>query len=803
VVAPADVYRTWLLCCVVSLFASACHSELAAVRTAARLPSQVLDRAASGTRIATLPRPTAAVVRLSLFIDAGSRDASPPQAATLAAWIAAANGGAGIEATVYPDVTELALGCASSALDRCLDELARALATRDPSQSALSRARLKLRDTQRRGLVRDPGQAVDAMALHALLGSEARGFFSIGLPSDEPAFTPDSVAKFLRDHYGPTRALVVAAGDAEPARVRESVARSFGRLRPAAKPRTARELKPEVEPHLTVAFDAQAALAIAVAGRDEPQLNGLVSSLSQALSRYEPRIDLSGYVFDTRGGAIASLRVRSSDIELALDRVMRELARLKIEPTPAAPRRVIADDLINSSRRFGLSFGATASTVLRDFQFSTALLLDAGPGSGPKGQDTELETQNRRSEHAQLVFTRALGQAQPRTRGSQDEYGAALVAENGARIDVQFAQGPDVALALRVAFGAEQDPPLLHGQAALLATLTSLACAGMGPELLQGRLQQLGATLEPRVDPESYGLLLRVPKQHWQEGLDLGLRCIRSPSRDAPHFAEAALRLQLRLRAHAGALGYRARAAALIASGAPGRVAAWGDPGRIGNITARQIDLAARETQNGVRWAVGLVGPVPVRDAVDRIARRLADLPTGTLAKPLPASPVASAEAGTGPRATNATGVSAVVTWTATGKFQHPFGARLFARAIAALLSAVPGVEVLWQTGDIQAELGFAALALRLRPDVAPLLAQLLASAATSVDDRFIDKALEPAAAQAHAAQVAADAQLAVRAERAARTRLGATLAEPTAEDAQKLIQGLRAAQPRWAAGAP
>jgi predicted Zn-dependent peptidase len=798
VVAPADVYRTWLLCCVVVL-AGACRSQLpATVRTAARLPLHVLERTAAGTRIATLPRPTAQVVRLSLFIDAGSRDGAPPQVATLAAWIAAASGGPGMEATVYPDVTELALGCTSKALAGCVDELARALATRNPSQTALARARIRLRDAQRRGLARDPSQTVDAMALQALLGTEAHGFFALGPPSDEPVLAADSVAKFLRDHYGPTRTLLVAAGDAEPARVREAVARSFGRSPRASIPRAARELKPDDDPKLAVGFDTQAALAVAVAGRDEPQLSGLLASLSTALSRNEPRIDLTGYVFETRGGAVAIARARSNDSELALDRVVRELARLRLEPAEPALRRVMPDDLINSSRRFGMSFGANGTTALRDFQFGAALLLDAGPGAGPRGQDTELNTEKSRTDHAQLVFTRAKSQAQPRTRGAIDEYGASVVAENGARIDVQFAQGPDIAIAVRVAFGAEQDPPLMHGQAALLATLTGLACAGMGPELLRGRLERLGATLEPRVDAESYGLLLRIPKQYWQEGLDLSLRCMRSPSRDGPHFAEAALQLQTRLRAHAGALGYRARAAALIAPRAPGEAAPWGAPGPLGNITARELELAARQTQNAVRWAVGIVGPVPIKDAMERSARRLADLPPGALAKPIPPGQLAAALQTDTPRASNASGVHVVATWTAAGKFQHPLGARLFARAAAALLSAVPGVEVLWQEGDLHAETGFAALALRLRPDVAPMLSQLLAAAAASIDDRFIDKALAPAAAQARDAQIAADAQLAVRAERVVRTRLGVVFAEPSADDAQKLMQALRASQPRW-----
>src|SRR5205823_2807279 len=109
-------------------------------------------------------------------------------------------------------------------------------------------------------------------------------------------------------------------------------------------------------------------------------------------------------------------------------------------------------------------------------------------------------------------------------------------------------------------------------------------------------------------------------------------------------------------------------------------------------------------------------------------------------------------------------------------------------------LAAIPGIEVLWQDGDVHGELGFAALALRIRPSLAGALPQLLASAAHSLDDRVLDKALEPAVAHAREAQNAADAQVAVRAERIARIRLGAPLGEPDAAGALKLLQGLRSA---------
>jgi predicted Zn-dependent peptidase len=802
VVGSAEV-RGSALCRSIALavcVAAACSREqLPKVKSAARMPAQVLDRAQTGTRIATLPRPSSGVVRLALFIDAGSRDVVPAQTATFAAWLAAANGGPGIEATVYPDVTELALECSKDALSRCVDALARALSTREPDEEALSRARLQLREGQRRALAHEPFQALDNMAVTSLLGADAaQGFFPLGQPGDDATLAADGVAKFLRDHYGPARTLLVAAGDAEPEQVREAVSASFTQLTPAALPRSPRELRPAASAQLAVGFDAHGAIAVAIAGRDPAQLQAVIASAAAAVNHAEPHVELAGSVFAARGGALAVLHAHSTDSELALDHLVRELARLQLEPAAEATAPSLPDDLVSSSRAFGLDFGAESSSTLADFQFGAALLLEAGVDAGPKGKSALENGERARSEHAQAAFARALAQAQPHTRGDLDQYGAAVVAENGARIDVQYAQGDDVAIAVRVGYGAEQDPPLLLGQTALLATLTSMACAGMGPELLRSRLAALGASLEPRVDAESYGLALRVPKQHWQDGLDLALRCMRAPSRQPGHFTDAAVLLLARLRKQTGALGYRARAAALVAPRSPGQCAPWGDPARVGNLNARVLDGALRETQWGARWAIGIVGPVAVQEAVDRSARRLADLPPGTTLKPVPPGEYAPGLQPETPRAINPSSMTVVAAWVARGRFEASLGARVFARALGTLLAAIPGIELLWHDGDVHGELGFAALALRIRPSLADSLPQLLAAAARSLDDRLIDKALEPAVALAKNAQNAADAQVAVRAERIARIRLGAPLGEPDPGAALKLLQALRGASARW-----
>lgn len=776
-------------------------SELPRARNAARLPLQVLDKAQGGVRIATLPRATPGVVQLLLYVDAGSRDAHTPQTATLSAWLAVQSGGASIEPTVFPDASEFALACTPAELNKCVEQLARVLATRTPPEDALQQARVRLRDGQRRALAHDPLQTIDALSLQALLGPPALGFFPLGAPDSDVIAAADDVRRFLADHYGPTRTLLVAAGDVDPALVRQAVTDGFARAPRAAAVRGMRDTALPDAPRLNVSFDDQGAIGLAIAAQDLAALQGVVHELTQSLARAEPRIELLGSAFAVRSGALAMLRARASDPEVALERATRELARLMREPPAARPRALASDDLLSGARQVGLEYGAESPVRLPGLQFGAALLLAAGPDAGPLAQNEQLNAQAARMEHAQTMFERALSGAAARTRGDIDQYVASVTTDNGAHVDIQFTQGADVAIALRVGVGAERDSPLLHGQAALLSMLTTTACAGMGPELVRTRFADLGATLEPRVDGESYGVLVRVPKDHWQSALDLALRCMRSPSREPYHLIEAALQLQARLRKHNGALVLRARAGTIVAPRAPGAMSPWGDPERVPNLTPRDLEQALQAAQQGERWAVAVVGPVDVQQALQLCARRLADLTSGTA--PQKAAPRYSEPSAVlpsePPRSRDGSGAKLIAVWTTRGAYHHAFGARLFARALSALLSAVPGVEPLWHDGAVYRETAFAALALRIRPDLSGSVGTLLSGAAQSIDDAWLEKALEPALAEEKRAGSAREAQFAVRAERMARERLGAVVAEPDASDTKKLLQALRDARPGWA----
>jgi predicted Zn-dependent peptidase len=779
----------WLVPCL----ALACHGG--ARSTTPKPPAPEREHTVrAGTRVVTLPRATPGVVRLSLYVDAGSRDASPPQAATVAAWLAAEHAGGPVEPLVYPDVTELSRNCEPATLERCVIELARALSFRAPTAAQLVAAQARLEDSRRRALAADPDRPADELAARSLLGAAAGGFFPLGRTEDDPQLTAESVDILLRDHYGPNRALLVAAGEIDADVLGELVSREFSKLVAAHAVRPQRTLELPDEPKLQAALDNRGSTSFALIGRDESELRAQVRTLSERL--LDARVD--GRVFAVRGAALALVRIAGDALQL-LPRATRELVRLRLEPPPPAAPLAGDDDLASISRSVGLGFGTSSEPSdvhpPSSMHFGAGALIVGGMGAGPKVRETQQQLDAKLLDQAESLFQRALSIDDPRTSGARDEYATALATENGARIDVQLARGPYVAIAVRVALGAEQDPVGQHGRSALLATLTATACAGMGPELLHEELAQLEATLEPRVAAESYGLLMRAPVDRWQAALDLALRCARTPSRDGAHFVSAALRLQGKYSGETE-LGLRARLANQIAPRSPGMLAAWGDPGRIGNLTARDLGEAFRSSELGVRWSVAVVGAVPIEEASARIARRIADLPAGALPKAVEPGQLPAA-AYVAPASESLESRLILATWDTRGVYPHRLGAAVFVSAMHALLALTPGIEVAWQDADVYPAGAYAALQLRVGPEALPRLATLLAESAARLSDAELEEAITRGVALAQKAQSASDAEASVRAEQLARTRLGARPPVITREQAKALALALRKAAAR------
>ncbi len=779
-----------------------CHAQQpSAPRSAPAQTERVVVGVSAGTAVATLVRPTPGVLRMSLFIDAGSRDATPPQLATLAAWIAAARAGRGVNATVFPDATELALQCESTDAAHCASMLQTALSTRAPSEAEVQAARMRLQAARREALARDPERQADALALHGLLGEPARGFFPLGSAEDDGQCDLQSVAAFLRTHYGPTRALLVAAGDARPEQIHELVARTVARAPAAAHARAARTLTVASAPRLELAVADRAVVSLAIAAADIGRAQAFADSLQRSVQQASPGspLHLQGSVFEARGGALALLHVHGAEQGDTLGRSVRALAWLLVEPPGASLARTAADDLSSVAQTLGVRWSAAGPASSDLPAFAAGALADGGRGDQPRVKDPNAAVYATYNTRLQAIFDQALASARPRVRGPSDAYAASVVTDNGGRIDVRVTTGERVAIAVRNALGAERDPPLLHGRAALLATLSTTACAGGGPEALQAELQALGATLLPRVDAQSYGVLLELPRAHWRQGIELALRCVQAPSADALAFSDAALRLQARLAGARSAQRMRAQVAALVTPAAPGLCAPWGNPQLIGNLNARTLSEWSRETTFGAAWAVAISGALPVSEAVERVARRIARMPAGRLPPAVqPAEPVTQATGQANLLAPSSEGSDVLVVWQARAARATPAAAQVLATALSVLLSRQPGATLLWREGDAHSWGAWAAVALHVSAELAPRLAELMAQAGRGLSAETLEPALVSALDTQRRAEAAAGSKLGVRTERIARARLGELPSESALPQARETLELLLRARPTW-----
>ncbi len=742
------------------------------------MPGQIVLGVSAGTHVATLVRATPGVLRVSLFIDAGSRDASPPQLATIAAGLAATHGDRTLQPVVSPDLTELARDCASAELESCVRQLRTALDLRAVSDADLLRARLQLRDDRRRALAADPERQADRGALHALLGDAAAGFFPLGESAGDDASDTAAVQQFLRAHYGPSRALVVVAGDAEPERVKRAVASAFAGASAAGAARAAHALVAQSEPSVEVAVEERESVSLAILAARATTARAVVAALQEELNRSE-RADMTlrGNVFSVRGGALAVVRVQTASAEHGLLTSARELARLMLEPPPSAEPAPEADDLLGVSRAFAAQWSNGSAQARAGesagFSFAAGVLVKGGRGDDPRNPDPNAAERTRASERMHDALTLALTEARPDTKGTIAELAASVVAGNGARIEVRRQHAERVAIAVRSALGAGEDPPLSHGRAALLATLTATACAGLGPERLNAELAALGATLSPRVDAESYGLLLDVPSARWREGLDLALRCQLEPSRDPVHVADALLRLQGRLGGSQSPLTLRARVAALLAPRAPGLCAPWGHPELLGNVNGAELERVLPRALTGARLSLAIFGDVPPDEAVARAARRVSRLPAGSLAQrvdagvPVPPPPAA---------ASSGLDSHLLVVWHAHDAALSGAGsvsAVVAAGALATALARTPGLRVLARDAGRCGDDAWSALLLRVAAEALPNLPAALTRAVGVVPAPLLAEALQRGLDEAERRTAQAGSQLDVSAERLARERLG------------------------------
>ena len=664
--------------------------------------------------LAAVYRPTPGAVHLSLWVDAGSRDAPVPQIATAAAWIAAVRGGGRIRARVTPDGTEFILSCSAERLRPCLDRLAQTLSVRSVTANDAHQARSRLARARAYAERADAGREADRLALRALLGKAAKGLFPLGKAVNDRTVTLKALRRFYRRHYGPNRALLVAAGDVDLDRLREPAGDALGKAPTATGIRKDRALKP-VRDSVAVQIDDENHLALAVAFAD---LN-TASAFARALAREQDLGDRSqGWLrsiraFALRGGAFLLLRLRAAEPAAALRMAAFDLLRLQQEQPDLGSGATARKGLQEISRAAGESWcvGADASNPGESEMIMAAgALIPSDPRRRARRKDRTGATLQRARGRLKQALVEAARVARPRLNGQVDEQRASVRTANGVPIEVRRRPGGTMAVAVRFRGGAGNDPPALHGRTALLAEAIATACRGISSDTLEARLREMGAAIHPLVDPASSGMVLVAPARSWASALDLALGCALYPSMDNVDLTRARLKLGQKL----GPAGSRAwslgLAARLISPSAPGLVAPRGTAETAANVPVAELLAFADRSIGTAGLSVAAVGDLPVRETALRIARRVGFLPRGDPpADPAPCRAGRLLQGGRYP----GSGIRVIVAWRIDFPGGSP-GARAFASLVSAELDRGPGIEAVDRDGGGHQNLTWAWVSLRV-----------------------------------------------------------------------------------------
>jgi predicted Zn-dependent peptidase len=618
-------------------------------------PGVVRTRLAAGPEVAVVRTTGTDLVELGLFLDAGSRDAQPPQVATIAAWLAA-EAAPGVRSRVLPDGTEHVLACSREQLRACLGRLASVLEVRRVDPARFSGARARLIEARRRADAADPGRGADALALRALYGEAGLGLVPLGRPEDDAATDAPAVASFLAAHYGPARALLVVAGEVEADAVASELQTVLARAPMAGQAREAARAAPS-DGGVAVDVASERALTLALAAPDLERAHAGAKALQARLTRDQVASELRGHVFELRGGALALLRGRAAEPAAAVEAASHELARLHSEGTEAQAGYTPDASVAALVRRLGARWLVQGGTQPdAEWKLGIGVLVAGGRADQPKAEDPDRALRERTLAALQSAFELGRAQAAPELQAQRDASALTATLDNGARIELRAQPSELVAVAVRFRPGAGADPPLWHGRAALLATLATSACKGLGPAQLGGELVALGARLAPRVDADSWGVLLLAPAAHWQAALALALDCALHPVLGRAALATARARLLERHGGEEGALALAADVATQLESETPGALAPWGHPERQASVELTALRELWGESAIGSAVSVAAVGPIDLEPALGLVARRLATLPSAARkpSGPRP-SPASQAQPGHGAaRATDA-----------------------------------------------------------------------------------------------------------------------------------------------------
>ena len=769
--------------------------------------------------------PSDGATQLALYVDAGSRDGEAPYAAAIAAQLLAERVGRGARAQAFPDGIEVVTVC-DDGLRACAVRLARGLALRAPSDSAIARVLAALRDRERAARASDPGRGADDLAVRALWPGEAARFLPLDLgaaASNKATF--GAVRALVADAFGPSRALVAASGPITFDALAEAVRAAFGKAPAAARARDARELPAaENAAALATGVDAGSALSFALRTSDVALATRAATALRDELLRSKLARGASGHASSLRGGALAIVRVEpvSKDVAELVAHAGYIVERMRIEGLGAAPLPLPRDEPIAMLRRLGVPFVAGAAQDATGTSIELGVGVLVGGARADRVAEKDPDAALRESERARLTEALRGGAAlaRPELDGELGEQAVTATLRNHSRVAVQALPADQVAIAVRLGEGAASDPPAQHGRAALLAYAMTVACAGRSPAALRAELAALGATLEPAVSASSLGIDVRAPAAHAGAAIALAVECALAPSLARGDVTRARLLLRERLGFSRrdtvlprGGGELRARVARHLSNKrAPGAIAPWGEMSTLASVDERALAELLARALRGPNIAVAITGALANLDAeaaAQVAARRLSKLASerapAAKAAPPERAPASTARAKTNGKPSNTPAlppqaVEALLVWSVPGcgDVSHAAGddaqlanARDAARAFAASMSAAltsAELQLPWLDGDCSADLAWAAVLVR---GPAPRIAELQAIATRAAATVSPKAALE-AAERAARKRIGTADSLAGHAETLAETPWAS--AARTATEPASIVSRLRAA---------
>ncbi len=549
-----------------------------------------------------VPSPSQGRTWMSLWIDAGSFDAEPAAVATVAAW--AATYGTEVSARVLPDGTELGISCESERVEVCANALTQVLAARSVGQEALSAALVRLRAT-RRGAGRDPGRNADRLALSALLGSP-RGLDPLGSSEDDPAIESAVTNAFLAAHWGPSRGLFVAIGDADETRVQQAIGSALRRVPHAEQSRRERSWTPQGGARVEVHEHAIASAALAVS--DE---HVAVAIARRALAELT---DGTASVFPFRGAEIVLVRgAAMEDVTNAITYARAATAECGGErPLPPDDPRSIAE-------RIGARWIARAH---ERNEGGLGLGVVVQGGRNDSDLDSPDEALRSRTQVRAEVHVRD-GLMVPSFEGTMDEQSASIESRDGARVRARFTESGRVAVSLAIASDARREPARLHGQRAVIARLLA-RCAG-------------DSSAEFWVDSASIGVVLETEPEEAFETIERLTGCVRGLPMSIALIEEVRAQAMAALRMEDVRL---ARAARAIAPAAPGLIAPKGQIEGLSAIRYESVRRAWEAMARENHVTMGIDGEVNAGSAARLGILGLMRLPN---ASPTPSSEIAIA----------------------------------------------------------------------------------------------------------------------------------------------------------------